>query len=72
MRNLFLFVAAIGLMASCSHNEVYETMEESNEIKFSTLNDKVTKSANDSISNYRIFAKLTGTTGTAAALYIYR
>lgn len=60
MKKLIVSLAAMALLASCSQNEVYEYEmgEASHKIKFSTLNDKVTKHANDNKSNYRVFANL--------------
>lgn len=69
MKKMIFSLAAVGLLASCSQNEIQEMTEKSNEIKFSTLNDKVTRAANDGGSNYRVFAKLTGT-GTATAWFM--
>lgn len=70
MKKMIFSLAAVGLLASCSQNEIQEMTEKSNEIKFSTLNDKVTKHANDNKSNYRVFAKLTGATGSATAWFM--
>lgn len=70
MKKMIFSLAAVGLLASCSQNEIQEMTEKSNEIKFSTLNDKVTKHANDNKSNYRVFAKLTGATGPATAWFM--
>lgn len=57
MRNLFLSVAAVALLASCSQNEIQEMTSMSKEIKFATLNDKVsTRAANDDKQSYQVYA----------------
>ncbi len=58
MKKMIFSLAAVGLLASCSQNEIQEMTEKSNEIKFSTLNDKVTRAANDTNDPYQVFAKL--------------
>lgn len=58
MKKMIFSLAAVGLLASCSQNEIQEMTEKSNEIKFSTLNDKVTRAANDTKDPYQVFAKL--------------
>ena len=48
------------LLAGCSNNEVYDVVNTSgnNLITFTNLNDKISRSANDSKDNYKVYAKL--------------
>lgn len=69
MKKIFLSATLIGVLASCSQNDVQEIAQSPNEIQFSTLNDKVTRHANDNKSNYQVYAKLTGT-GTPTAWFM--
>ncbi|MGL4292782.1 MAG: fimbrillin family protein [Bacteroidales bacterium] len=62
MKKMIFSLAAVGLLASCSQNEIQEMTEKSNEIKFSTLNDKVTRAANDNKQPYQVYAKSFGLT----------
>lgn len=53
------------ILASCSQNEVFENRSESNAIAFSNLNDRVTtRLANDSSSNYGVYAVRSGNANT--------
>ena len=51
MKKIFTMAVAI-ILASCSQAELEETSVGQKEIKFSNLNDKVTRAANDNNSNY--------------------
>lgn len=60
MIKFFLSVAIIATLASCSKNEVIDNeTSSSTRIGFSTLNDKVTRAANDSNANYAVYAQFT-------------
>lgn len=62
MKKIIFTVAVLATMlASCSKNEVYDVVgtREDSPINFTNLNDKVTRSANDSKSNYKVYAKST-------------
>ena len=61
MKKIFLATAAIVILASCSKNESELLKNSANEIKFSNLNDRVTRAANDAGDNYRIYANSTMT-----------
>lgn len=51
------------IVASCSQNEVFENRSEGNAIAFSNLNNRVTtRVANDSSSNYGVYAVRSGNT----------
>lgn len=56
MRKILFAATVIATMASCSQNEVENTAT-NNRIRFSGLNDRVTRSANDASEDYRVFAK---------------
>lgn len=47
------------LLAGCSSNETFENVAEGKQIGFETLNDLLTKAANDNNSKYGVFAKAT-------------
>ncbi|MFI3317241.1 MAG: fimbrillin family protein [Rikenellaceae bacterium] len=55
MKRIILSVAILAVAASCSKNEVVD-IPQTNAIGFSTLNDRVTKAANDASADYRVFA----------------
>ena len=60
MKKLFFSVALLAMVASCSKNEVLDNGTSSeNQIGFSTLNSSVTRSANESKSNYTVYAQYT-------------
>lgn len=57
MRKRMLMIAAVGLLlASCAENVVVEDQVEQDAIAFRTLNDRVTRAANDQTSNYGVYA----------------
>ncbi len=55
MKRILLSVAILAVAASCSKNEVVETPQQ-NMIGFSTINDRVSKAANDSADDYTVFS----------------
>ena len=58
MKQLFLSVAILSIMASCSQNEITEGVTTNqNPIGFSTLNSSVTRVANENGSNYTVYAQ---------------
>ena len=58
MKQLFLSVAILSIMASCSQNEITEGVTTNqNPIGFSTLNSSVTRAANENGSNYTVYAQ---------------
>ena len=63
MKNLFLPVAMLATLASCSSNEIVDdAIANKNQIEFSTLNDKVSRVANDASSDYAVYAQYTKAT----------
>lgn len=57
MKKMFVGLAACALIfTSCSKNEVLENTSPSNAIRFSNLNNRPTKAANDDPSSYNVFA----------------
>lgn len=51
------FTACALLLTSCSQNDILENTSEANEIRFTTLNDRVvTKAANDADNSYGVYA----------------
>ena len=54
MKKIFTMAATAIILASCSQAELEETSVGQKEIKFSDLNDKVTRAANDNNSNYKV------------------
>lgn len=64
MKNIFTMVATAIILASCSQAELEETSVGQKEIKFSNLNDKVTRAANDNNSNYKVYAVWSGATNS--------
>lgn len=70
MKKILLSVAVIGALTSCSQNDVQEMATMPEEIQFSTLNDKVTRVANDNKSKYQVYAKSFGLTGTPSTWFI--
>lgn len=62
MKKIFTMVATAIILASCSQAELEETSVGQKEIKFSNLNDKVTRAANDNNSNYKVYAVWSGAT----------
>ncbi|MGL4852517.1 MAG: fimbrillin family protein [Phocaeicola sp.] len=64
MKKILFSAVLLGALASCSQNEVQEIGQFSNEIQFSTLNNKVSRAANDTKSDYQVFAKSFGLTYT--------
>ncbi len=59
MKRLILSAAVLAIVASCSTNEVADVAPSmQNAIGFSTLNDRVTKGANDADANYVVYANL--------------
>ena len=67
MKKILLATVAVVILASCSNNESEILKKPTNEIKFSNLNNKVTRVANDSSDDFQVYSKLT--TG-ATAWYI--
>ncbi len=63
MKRILLSVAILAVAASCSKNEVID-IPQTNAIGFSTINDRVTKAANDSKSPYTVFSDANVTTDT--------
>ena len=57
-------VACTLFITSCSQNEVTDNDQEQKLIGFNNLNDRLTKAANDSISNYGVFAQYSVTPST--------
>ena len=64
MKKIFTMVATAIILASCSQAELEETSVGQKEIKFSNLNDKVTRAANDNNSNYKVYAVWSGATNS--------
>lgn len=63
MKKIFIMVAAVMALASCSQTELDLTPVGQKEIKFSNLNDKVTtRAANDAEDNYKVYAAWSGGT----------
>ena len=63
MKQLFLSVAILSIMASCSQNEITEGVTTNqNPIGFSTLNSSVTRAANENNSDYTVYAQYTDKT----------
>ncbi|MGL4518239.1 MAG: fimbrillin family protein [Phocaeicola sp.] len=62
MKKILFSAVLLGALASCSQNEVQEMGQFNNEIQFSTLNNKVSRAANDTKSDYQVFAKSFGLT----------
>jgi hypothetical protein len=61
MRKVFLSVAVLATLASCSQNEIIDTevpMLAKNEIGFATLKDKVTRAASETETAYVVFSQL--------------
>ncbi|MFR9503780.1 MAG: fimbrillin family protein [Rikenellaceae bacterium] len=58
MKRLFLSVAVLAAFASCSKNEVTDVAPSNlgSEIGFTTLNDRITKSATDNGDSYQVFS----------------
>ena len=59
MKKVLLLTAAIVVLASCSQNESELLKNPANEIRFSNLNDRVTRAANDAGDDYKVYAKST-------------
>jgi len=57
MKKVLLLTAAIVVLASCSQNESELLKNPANEIRFSNLNDRVTRAANDAGDDYQVYAK---------------
>lgn len=62
MKKIFMMMATAIILASCSQTELEESFVGQKEIKFSNLNDKVTRAANDAKANYKIYAAWTNGT----------
>lgn len=63
MKRIFIVIATILVLASCSQTELKQISIGQKEIKFSNLNDKVARAANDISENYQVYAAWsTGTT----------
>lgn len=57
MKKMFVGLAACALIfTGCSNNEVLENTSPSNAIQFSNLNNRLTKSANNQKSDYKVLA----------------
>lgn len=56
MKKIFIMAATAMVFASCSQTELEENSVGQKEIKFSNLNDKVTRAANDNNANYKVYA----------------
>lgn len=57
MKKVILGFAACALvLSSCTENDILENEPVAQKIEFSNLNDRVTKAANDSKSNYGVYA----------------
>lgn len=67
MKKLLLSAVILATVVSCSKNEVAETTPATaSEISFSTLNDRVTKAANDNQANFYVFCRNSNTTSATA------
>ena len=63
MKKLFMSLAILAAVVSCSKNEIAEvTTPNVNPIGFSTLNDKVTRVANGDKQNYAVYAQFSTAT----------
>lgn len=62
MKKIFFMAATVMTLASCSQTELEQTPIGQKEIKFSNLNDKVTRAANDNNANYKVYADWSGIT----------
>ena len=67
MKKILLATVAVVILASCSNNESEMLKNPANEIKFTNLNDRVTRVANDAGDDYQVYAELTT---SASAWYI--
>ena len=67
MKKVILAIVAVIALASCSNNESEMLKNPANEIKFTNLNDRVTRVANDAGDDYQVYAELTT---SASAWYI--
>lgn len=59
MKKILLSIAIVAALASCSKNESEVVSTSASQIQFTSLNDKVTRSANDALSDYKVYAKST-------------
>ena len=64
MRKILMALAAAAILAGCSKNE-QENVDgfTPKQIKFTNLNDKLTRAANDGNDPYRVYAAWSGGTG---------
>ena len=54
MKKIFIAAATVMALAGCSQTELDHTPAGQKEIKFSNLNDKLTRSANDGNDDYKV------------------
>ena len=59
MKKILLLTVAVTLLAGCSKNESEMLKTPANEVRFSNLNDRITRAANDAGNDYRVYAKST-------------
>lgn len=64
MKKILFSVAILAAFASCSKTEVDEIVASSDLIAFSTLNDRVTKSATENSDSYQVYASYYGDVDT--------
>lgn len=62
MKKIFIAAATVMALAGCSQTELDHTPAGQKEIKFSNLNDKLTRSANDGNDDYKVYADWSGGT----------
>lgn len=60
MKRIFIVIATITILTSCSQTELEQSFVGQKEIKFSNLNDKVSRAANDDNANYKVCAAWSG------------
>ncbi|MFI3288338.1 MAG: fimbrillin family protein [Rikenellaceae bacterium] len=62
MKKILFSVAILAVAASCAKTEVVD-IPQTNAISFSTLNDRITKAANDDNADYKVYATQSDITG---------
>lgn len=65
MKNYFILAAAALFTAGCTQSELEEAPSGQKGIKFSNLNNKVTRAANDGNADYQVYAKSSSVTATS-------